>query len=86
MGMYNEVYKSCPDCGHRCEIQIPQVVLGFGGFNLDYPQDIEISNLMGYQKDQLMDYVNEMTFYCYGCSGTFKVELCLKNVSKRIEI
>ena len=35
MGMYNEVRKDCPKCGTTCHIQISQVVLGFGEFNLD---------------------------------------------------
>lgn len=30
MGMYNEVYKSCPHCDKMCESQISQIVLGFG--------------------------------------------------------
>lgn len=40
MGMYNEVYKKCPSCGKRGILQISQIVLGFGCFDLDDPQSI----------------------------------------------
>lgn len=35
MGMYNEVFDACPACGrHAGYLQISQVVLGFGNFDL----------------------------------------------------
>jgi len=35
VGMYNEVFDACPDCGrHAGYMQICQVVLGFGNFDL----------------------------------------------------
>lgn len=40
MGMYNEVYKKCPICGKSGTLQISQIVLGFGCFDLDNPQSI----------------------------------------------
>ncbi len=40
MGMYNEVYKTCPTCGGKGIMQITQIVLGFGCFDLDNPESI----------------------------------------------
>ncbi len=40
MGMYNEVYKKCPECGKQSVLQIAQVVMGFGEFDLDDPNSI----------------------------------------------
>ena len=35
MGMFNEVFDNCPDCGrHTGYLQIRQIVLGFGNFDL----------------------------------------------------
>lgn len=41
MGMYNEVFKKCPKCGGRGYMQISQIVLGFGDFDLDRPSSLE---------------------------------------------
>ncbi len=41
MGMYNEAWKACPKCGGESYVQIkPQIVLGFGGWNLDDPEGL----------------------------------------------
>jgi sarcosine oxidase delta subunit len=40
MGMFNRVYARCPECGKRGEMQIHQIVLGFGDFNIDHPEDL----------------------------------------------
>jgi hypothetical protein len=62
MGIYNEVCKSCPKCGKFMEIQIPQVIYGFGGFNLDMPDTY--AALSSEQKEYLFDLIKEKTFYC----------------------
>ena len=72
MGMYNEVYKSCPKCRDLCEIQIRQIVLGFGSFNLDNIESLA-DELTEEQLLQLRDAVKDERFYCRtcGCSFTF---------------
>jgi hypothetical protein len=74
MGMYNEVYKRCPDCGKHCEMQIPQVVLGFGCFDLDYPGD-RIRELTQDEKRELAYLVNKRYFYCDSCESRFTVKI-----------
>lgn len=56
--MYNEVFKRCPKCGALCHDKIPQMVHGFGGFNLDDPEGLaqlldceQLKCLYGYVKD-----------------------------------
>ena len=72
--MYNEVYKSCPKCGQRCEIQISQIVLGFGHFNLDDTDDLS-ERLTEKQLRELRDAVWHEKFYCNrdreGCGSCF---------------
>lgn len=66
MGMYNEVFKKCPNCGKTGYMQIPQIVLGFGGFNLD-----DRTTLERYSLDQLHELhiaVRGKTFHCGGYS------------------
>jgi hypothetical protein len=63
MGMYNEVRKDCPRCGNQSEVQIPQVVLGFGDFNLNYPNDGDFKDLNTEQRIEFAYYVNNTTFY-----------------------
>lgn len=70
MGMYNEVYKSCAECGARCEVQIHQIVLGFGEFNLDDPEDIA-DKLTESQIHELRDALSEKTFSCDNCTWHF---------------
>lgn len=73
MGMYNEVYKSCPECGKRCEIQIHQIVLGFGQFDLDNPDSLA-EQLDEDQLLELKEAVNEEKFWCNsegGCDAYF---------------
>lgn len=74
MGMYNEVYKNCPECERRCEIQIGQIVLGFGCFDLDNPRDLA-SRLDAEQLVDLKEMVASKTFYCSsddgGCGNSF---------------
>jgi hypothetical protein len=59
MGMYNEVFKKCPNCKRGVGyLQIHQIVLGFGGFDLDDP-DLTLDELK-----ELRDTVYGETFYC----------------------
>jgi hypothetical protein len=82
MGMYNEAYKSCYNCGARCEIQIPQVVLGFGGFDLDNPDSMR--DLSQNEKEKLSEYVNQESFYCGhdSCNSSFTVKLVVGKSSE----
>lgn len=63
MGMYNEVFKDCPTCDAPCMIQIPQIVLGFGGFNLSDPDDLRLK-LEPNELDQLWAILKDKSFYC----------------------
>lgn len=62
MGMYNEVFKRCKSCGRTCELQIPQIELGFGGYNLDRPESYE--HLSSDQKKELFESLENEEFYC----------------------
>ena len=78
MGMYNEVWATCPECGFgQCYMQISQVVLGFGDFRLD-----NMSTLEGLTDDEirtLKRYVLEDDFHCSASSVHFDEEFCEKN-------
>ena len=73
--MYNEVHKSCYNCGATCTIQIPQIVLGFGNFNLDNPDSMK--ELTHEQKLELKEYVEKESFYCghESCNSAFEIEV-----------
>jgi len=69
MGMYNEVFCKCPDCGGTACLQVPQFVLGFGGFNLELPETIlELSYEDLYEIKIL---VQEKEFHCENCNKYF---------------
>ena len=73
MGMYNEVFKRCPYCGGRGVMQISQIVLGFGEFNLDDPEDIA-SRLSQDDVCELIRMVKEENrFRCDKCDETFEI-------------
>jgi hypothetical protein len=74
MGMYNEVSKRCPNCVNYARITIPQVVLGFGGFDLDSPGR-SIKELTQEEKKELAGHVNSRYFYCEPCDRRFKVKV-----------
>lgn len=62
MGMYNEVFCRCPECGSYAYMQISQIVLGFGGFYLDQPEtmaDLDDDELI-----RLREAVAEDPFRC----------------------
>lgn len=61
MGMYNEVFKKCPHCsGGVGYMQVkPQIVLGFGGFNLDRPEtlsELDLEELKMLRESVFDDY------------------------------
>jgi hypothetical protein len=74
MGMYNEVWKSCPKCGKKCCAQISQIVDGFGHFDLDDPEalledpDLDVEKLR-----KLEERVREEVFNCRECKHRFRV-------------
>lgn len=72
MGMYNEVFKTCPHCNGRGYLQIHQIVLGFGGFHLDNPHDIA-DRLSLDQVKELRDAVKDEWFVCEDCTTSFKL-------------
>ena len=88
MGMYNEVFKSCPECGSICMIQIGQVVLGFGGFNLDDPNHYTIQELNQNEKRELAESVSDKTFYCKNeeCQYFFQVQVDVGQPKGRVVI
>lgn len=72
--MYNEVFKKCPNCENRCEKQIGQIVLGFGGFNLD-DTDSLAEQLTDDQLVELKEALKGERFWCQidegGCGTSF---------------
>ena len=69
MGMYNEVFKNCPDCGRRCMIQIHQVVLGFGEFHLDQPWNLEKFTMK--ELKEVREAIEGEYFNCDDCGCDF---------------
>jgi hypothetical protein len=74
MGMYNEVFKKCADCGTVCTVQIGQIELGFGGYDLDDPRST--THLSRLQKEELVDFVSGEKFLCE-CGFTFRVKVII---------
>lgn len=64
MGMYNEVFKKCPSCGGIGYMQISQIVLGFGGFDLDKPSTLADLSLADLQ--ELQAAIKDDWFQCIG--------------------
>lgn len=77
MGMYNEVFKKCPHCekkggyGRGC-LHISQIVLGFGGFDLDRPEEIA-ERLDVHEVQRLKESVDGEWFRCEECKDTFRL-------------
>ena len=69
MGMYNEVYANCPECNRKCMIQIPQIVLGFGEFDLDNLQTFW--SLTDDKIEQIRDCIKKEFFFCKECGCYF---------------
>lgn len=80
MGMYNEVKAPCPNCNISCEMQIPQVVLGFGNFDLSNPGTTKELTIK--EKNELADYVNNREFQCEE-HGYFSVYVWLRHNTNR---
>lgn len=72
--MYNEVFKRCPkDCGRRAMTQIkPQIVLGFGGFDLDRPERLAEE----LDADQLRQLEESIRGEWFECSCGHRFQLC----------
>lgn len=96
MGMYNEVFKKCPHCSNGTGyLQIHQIVLGFGGFNLDDPNSLNRLSLD--ELSQLREAVTGGDFHCLGrwhplfgrednaggCGGTFRFNASNEDEAKR---
>lgn len=74
MGMYNEVRARCPHCNAVAEIQIQQIVDGFGEFCLGIPSTLE--DLSYDEKVALASLVNHRKFTCTGSDPhTFSVQV-----------
>lgn len=71
MGMYNIVYKRCPQCDGSCNIQIPQIELRFGGFDISDPA--ALAKCMTKEKlIELREAIGDSKFYC-ACGNVFTV-------------
>ena len=69
MGMYNEVFCECPKCGGFGYLQVPQFVLGFGGFYLDRPEtmlELSYEDLL-----KLKSILGKERFECEKCGNYF---------------
>lgn len=64
MGMYNEVFCTCPECGKQGYMQIECIVKGFGGFNLDNLDTLK--ELTETQLYELKDAIIQNDFVCDG--------------------
>lgn len=71
MGMYNEVFRTHVGCGGRMVLQISQIVLGFGDFNLDDPSSLK-DRLTPDQVRTLYERVDNEWFVCEKCSANEK--------------
>lgn len=71
MGMYNEAYKACPECGRLAETQISQIVLGFGEFDLDNPERLA-EDLTAEQLLELREKIEGEWFDCKSCDHSFQ--------------
>lgn len=87
MGMYNEVFKKCPNegCSGYGYMQIHQIVLGFGGFYLDRPESIAEE----LDKDQIIELKEAVEdrkwFECQNCKETFNIN-DPQDTSEKIDI
>ena len=79
MGMYNEVFKRCPECGNLNDIQISQVELGFGGYYLDQPSTMYHLDIE--DKNKLKRRVEAEDFHCSGCGNMYKVEVSVTDTN-----
>lgn len=74
MGMYNEVFDTCPKCGNRTGyLQVYQIVLGFGGFDISdlsgLKSRFDSGDLSAKDLTRLADALEDEVFYCSDRSG-----------------
>lgn len=86
MGMYNEVFKRCPKCDGLGYMQIHQIVLGFGGFNLDSPEslaeDLDMDQLL-----ELKEAVRSTRWFnCQKCKEPFSINKKDNDIDAKIDI
>ena len=62
MGMYNEVFCTCPKCGGSGYMQIHQIVLGFGEFHLNDPNTLKELTIS--QLHELKEAIMDDKFWC----------------------
>lgn len=69
MGMFNEVFCTCPQCGSQSYLQVPEFVLGFGGFDLENPETL--LELSYEDLDDLRAIIDKEHFRCEKCKNYF---------------
>jgi hypothetical protein len=77
MGMFNEVNKRCPECGTSCQIQIYELVPGFGEFDLDDDANGHLKDLTMEEKIELKECIEEKQFVCASCSNCFTLQVVI---------
>ena len=69
MGMFNEVFCTCPECDGVGYLQIPQLVLGFGEFHIDNPETL--LELSYDDLNVLKNLLDKEEFSCQKCGNYF---------------
>lgn len=69
MGMFNEIFCKCPQCGAQGYLQLPEFVLGFGGFDLENPETL--LELSYEDLDALRAIIDKESFNCEKCENYF---------------
>lgn len=86
MGMYNEVFANCPECSGQGYLQIGQIVLGFGGFNISNPEGLA-EQLDEDDLRTLHERVKDETFVCQDCHHGFNPLVdSKKNLDRRVQV
>jgi len=74
MGMYNEVFKKCPRCGGKGYMQVHQIVLGFGEFDLDRPETMEKLSVADLHELHAAVSNRNEHFSCEACNNWFTLD------------
>lgn len=69
MGMFNEVFCRCPQCGNQVCHQIGPIVSGFGEFHLDSFEDL--SSRTEEELRKLKNALQGERFFCETCATEF---------------
>lgn len=77
MGMYNEVYKRCPNCGTKAIMQVSQYAFGFGCFDLD-----DLSTLSELNEEDMIELKKEIIQGWWFCEN----DNCYRNFNPYREI